>query len=122
MGCVLVIEDEEALANIIALALKRLNMDTVIQGNGSDGIRCFEEGNFDLVITDIALPGADGNQIARHIRGSNKPTPIIGISGTPWIMDEGIFEAVLNKPFSIQSLLDVVESHTIRSVSAACNC
>jgi DNA-binding response OmpR family regulator len=121
MGCILVIEDEEALARVIALALKRLDIDTVISENGDDGIRRFEEGTFDLVITDIHLPGTNGNQIARHIRRSNKPTPIIGISGTPWIIDEGVFDAVLTKPFSIQSLLDVVESNTGHSLSTACN-
>jgi DNA-binding response OmpR family regulator len=122
MGCILVIEDEEALARVIALALKRLDIDAVISENGDDGIRRFEEGNFDLVITDIHLPGTNGNQIARHIRRSGKPAPIIGISGTPWIIDEGVFDAVLTKPFSIQSLLDVVESNTGHSLSTDSNC
>ena len=65
----------------------------------------FDSQVYDLVITDVLMPGIDGRRVARHIRRSNRPnTPVIGISGTPWLLQGGIFDSVIDKPFNIQAL------------------
>ncbi|MEA1883620.1 MAG: hypothetical protein U9N62_03760 [Thermotogota bacterium] len=59
----------------------------------------FDNNNFDLVITDICMPKIDGNGVAMHISISGKQyTPVIGISGTPWLAEPDDFEkAFLDK-------------------------
>lgn len=73
--------------------------------NGIQGVELFDAGRFDLVITDIAMPGMDGNKVARHIRKTGSDTPkIIAITGTPETVDESLFDKVIYKPFGINTL------------------
>ena len=112
---ILVIDDEESIVLMITMALARCGFNVEVATNGSEGIRIFEKGCFDLVITDIRMAGINGNQVARHIRNSGKPSiPIIGMSGTPWLLESNDFDAVLAKPFSIKTLI-----HTVHYLTAA---
>ena len=76
-----------------------------IASSGEEGIEKFESSNFDIVITDILMPGIDGVGVLKYIRNSNRAdTPVIGISGTPWLLQKEKFDLVLDKPFSIKTL------------------
>jgi len=120
MNHILVIDDEEVIALMITHALTKFGFDIAIAADGIEGLKKFEEGDFDLVITDIRMPGLDGNSLSRHIRRSNKKlTPIIGISGTPWLLMDRNFDAVLSKPFSIKTLVDTVKNLTAESYNMA---
>jgi CheY-like chemotaxis protein len=107
---VLVIDDEESIVLMITMALARYGCNVEIATDSTAGIKKFDEGHFNLVITDIRMPGIDGNGVARHIRNSKKPsTPIVGMSGTPWLHDDDYFDVILSKPFSIKVLIDTVK-------------
>ncbi len=111
MHNILVIDNEESILLLLATALAKYGFNVEIAVDGTEGIKKFDEGHFDLVITDILMPGLNGNGVARHIRNSeNKYTPVIAISGTPWLVENGDFDAVLPKPFSIQALVDTVRN------------
>jgi len=113
MCSILVIDDEETILNIVKLALTRFDYEVETADDGSGGIRKFDSGDFDLVITDIRMPGVDGNMVVNHIRNSNKKkTPIIGISGTPWLLDKKSFNTVISKPFPLKTLVDNVQRLT----------
>ena len=119
MGTILVIDDEEAILKMLSLVLTKFGYHVVIAADGKEGIQQFENGNFDLVITDIFMPEMDGNHVADHIRHSDRYfTPIIGISGTPWLGDDGSFSMVLPKPFSIKRLIESVKQLTAFSRNA----
>jgi len=118
MHNVLVIDDEKAISDILSQALNRFGFNVDTAENGAEGILKFDSDAFDLVITDICMSGLDGNGVARYIRNSRrKATPIIGISGTPWLLEEGEFDAVLPKPFSIKALADTVKGLTEAAAS-----
>ncbi|MFH1981687.1 MAG: response regulator [Pseudomonadota bacterium] len=109
----LIIDDEDAICRLIIYALARNDIDADIATDSSEGITKFEQEDFDVVITDMLMPGVDGNGIAQHIRNSAKPaTPIIGISGTSWLIDQHHFNAVFEKPFPIHLLVDTVKNLT----------
>ncbi len=106
MGKILVIEDEAMVQRMIKEVLTRFGFNVDVANNGSEGICKFDSGSYDLVITDILMPGIDGNRIASHIRNSTKrTTPIIGMSGTPWLLERGHFDKVISKPFHIKTLM-----------------
>lgn len=108
---ILIIEDEEAVRGLLTQAFSLSGMDSDAAVNGSDGIEKFHQGKFDIVITDLAMPGMNGNSVARRIRNSDRPnTPIIGISGTTWLFEDDHFDLVLKKPMSIFSLVDAVKN------------
>jgi DNA-binding response OmpR family regulator len=108
---ILVVDDEEFILQLLMIGLNRygFNVETAVDGTG--GIQKFDEGHFDVVITDLCMPGVDGNDLAKYIRNSERQsTPIIGISGTPWLTEKSVFNAVLSKPFSIQSILKTIHN------------
>lgn len=110
---VLVIDDEQLVSQMLQelLTLSGFNVETA--SGGHEGVQLFEKGLFDLVITDILMPGLDGHDVARHIRNSDRPhTPIIAISGTPWLLDEDEFDSAIPKPFEIKTLLNTIHELT----------
>ena len=120
---VLIIDDEDAICQMIIYALSRNGIDADIAVNGFEAIKKFDREHYDLVITDIVMPGIDGNSVARHIRSSHKSdTPIIGISGTAWKADDSTFDTVFEKPFPIHQLIGAVVNFTdctIQNISQA---
>ena len=108
---VLIVDDEQSIRDVLQQILSRSGYHAEIAAGGHEGIRMFDTTPFDLVITDIKMPDIDGYGVARHIRNSHRAsTPIIGISGTPWLLDGDEFDWVNPKPFGLQALLDAVEN------------
>ena len=106
----LIIDDEEAICTLLIYALARKGIEADIATNGFDALCLFQHQHFDLVITDMQMPGLKGNHVAQEIRNSSRPdTPIIGISATAWEFNERDFDAILEKPFSIHLLLETVD-------------
>ena len=111
MSTVLVIDDEKGILQIIRQALTKFGHNVETAGDGQEGIRKFDDGSFDIVITDIRMPGIDGNGVVKHIRKSDKQSiPVIAISGTPWLMENNAFDMVLAKPFPLQKLVESIGS------------
>lgn len=111
MYSILIVDDQQIVSDVLQKILSRFGYHAEIAAGGQEGIRMFDTGFFDLVITDIRMPGIDGYDVARHIRSSHRHfTPIIGISGTPWLLNGDVFDWVLPKPFGLQTLLDAVKN------------
>ena len=117
---ILVIDDEKAILDIIEIVLSRGGFKVEIALDGREGIQKFDSNRFDLVITDIIMTGMDGPDVVDHIRNSNRPcTPIIGISGTPWFLDNIQFDAVFTKPFHFEDLINSIH-HLSKQVDYDC--
>jgi len=102
---ILVIDDEASILKLLKRKLNRTgyNVDTAI--NGEEGIAKINEKEYDLIITDIKMPGVTGNQVFNHVRYEiKKKTPVIAMSGTPWLLENSNFDAVLPKPHFIEEL------------------
>lgn len=118
MRSILVIDDEKMVLNVIETALTAYGYEVEIARDGLEGIRKFDEGVFDLVITDLIMPYVDGNGVVDHIRNSRKKeTPIIGMSGTPWVLERSSVDKVLTKPFPLRDLLEQVKVLEVSSVN-----
>ena len=116
---VLVIDDENFISDLLHKALTIYGYTVATASGGYDGLRMFEEGSFDLVITDINMPDIDGIEVAKSIRRSNKPhTPIIAMSGTPWVINDNGFDCTIAKPFSMKVLMDTVKALTFTPLNS----
>ncbi|MDH4206398.1 MAG: response regulator [Desulfobacteraceae bacterium] len=105
-----VIDDEKAILNVVQTALSKAGFKVDIALDGQKGLQKFDSGQFELVITDILMPGIDGRDIVKHIRNSDRPyIPIIGFSGTPWLFKNNQFDAVFTKPFPLKDLVNSVQ-------------
>jgi DNA-binding response OmpR family regulator len=118
---ILVIEDEKDILDILEIILLKAGYKVETALDGQKGIKKFDNGQFDLVITDINMPGLDGRKVVEHIRNSDRPcTPIIGISGTPWLLENIPLDAVFKKPFPPQDLVSSTR-HLIMQVGSDCD-
>ena len=107
MSKVLVIDDEILISELISDVLAGYGHNVETASDGQQGIQVFDKQLFDVVITDIRMPGIDGHGVVKHIRESERPdTPIIAMSGTPFDLDDEV-DFFLSKPFNITGLLDV---------------
>ncbi len=107
---ILVIDDEKVIVNMIQQLLEMYGHDVDTADDGGEGIQKFNNDRFDLVITDICMPGVDGNSVAKHIRNSDKKhVPVIGMSGTPWAFKDNSFDTIFEKPFHLKALINTVE-------------
>jgi DNA-binding response OmpR family regulator len=107
---ILLIEDEKKIANTVAKGLQEHQYHVETAYDGNIGIRLFELHSFDLVITDINLPGINGYELCKIIRGKNQHIPILMLTALSSTDDkiEG-FDAgaddYLVKPFEFRELL-----------------
>jgi CheY-like chemotaxis protein len=110
MHQILVIDDQQFILDTVRQALTMYGYEVEIAADGQEGIQKFDDGSFDLVITDMQMPGIDGNNVVEHIRNSDRHlTPIIGFSGTPWLLKESDFDIVFAKPFPLKDLVNAIQ-------------
>jgi len=111
MSTILVIDDEKGILQLMHQALTKYGHNVETADDGQEGIRKFDDGCYDIVITDIRMPVIDGNGVVAHIRKSEKQSiPVIAISGTPWVQEAGNFDMVLPKPFPLKQLIESIRS------------
>jgi CheY-like chemotaxis protein len=107
---ILLVDDDTLVSEVLGEILTRLGHRVDSAGDGREAFLMFQSRVYDLVITDIVMPGIDGRGMAQQIRNSQNPhTPIIGISGTSWLLEGDTFDAVIPKPFSVQALKDAID-------------
>ena len=106
---ILIIDDEQPILNLLSKCLTRNGYTVDAVENGEKGIKKTESNDYSLIFTDIKMPGLSGKQVLQYLRQiQNNLTPVVGMSGTPWLFDQSDFDAVLAKPFSMKELLKVV--------------
>lgn len=74
---VLIIEDEPAIARVLDLKLKQIGIDTTLFSDGTLALNAINKEDFDCILLDLILPGADGFTILESIRKKSKSTKVI---------------------------------------------
>ena len=118
MSKILIIEDEEAIADLEKDYLELSGFEVEIENRGDVGLKKALEGEYDLFILDLMLPEVDGFEICREIRNV-KNTPIIMVSAKKEDIDKirglGVgADDYMTKPFSPSELVARVKAHLAR--------
>lgn len=109
---ILIIDDDELFRKFLRLALVGFGFTVTEARDGIEGIRCYTQGTFDLVITDLVMPGKEGLETIRELRQKDPGVRIIAISGggraghgdyLPLARAFGALE-VMDKPFTPERL------------------
>lgn len=112
---VLVIDDEQAIANLIRDYLVATGYEVIVAFNGDDGLERFEKDEPNMVILDIMMPKLDGLEVCRRIRHlSNIPILILTArkEDSDKILGLGLgADDYITKPFSPRELVARVQSH-----------
>jgi len=121
LGRVLVVEDEQDVAELIRFNLQKEGYEVTVVGNGADGVRHAREGKPDVILLDIMVPQLNGWEVCRRLKqdADTRRIPIIMVTGR---VDEGDkvlgFELgaddYVTKPFSPRELVARVRAVTRR--------
>ncbi len=110
---ILVIEDEEHVIDLIEEILRMNGYNVSVARTGIEGISKFERGGFDLVMTDIGMPGMSGWEVAEKIKEKDPNIKIGFITG--WNIKGEVerlkrlgIDFVITKPFKIEDLLSAL--------------
>ena len=106
----LLVEDEERLAEALAFILKKHNYGVDLAYNGEIGQNMAESGAYDIIILDRMLPGKEGVTVLRELRRQGIATPVLLLTARDTISDrvEGLdagADDYLVKPFATEELL-----------------
>ena len=107
---ILIVEDNPDIAQLIRLHLTDIDCSATISHDGQEGLTLFQQGNFDLVILDLMLPGLDGLSICRNIRQQSNYVPVLMLTAKSTELDRVLglemgADDYLTKPFSIAELI-----------------
>jgi DNA-binding response OmpR family regulator len=84
----LVVEDEQRLAAGLRKGLEAEGFAVDVVHNGTDGLWMARENPFDAIVLDVMLPGANGYQVCRTLRGEGNWTPILMLTAKDGVWDE----------------------------------
>ncbi len=112
---VLVVEDNPDIAKLVSLHLKDLGCEVVLAADGLRGLEEARARRYDLIILDLMLPGMDGLELCRRLRGETDYTPILMLTAKSSEVDRVVgleigADDYLTKPFSISELLARVKA------------
>ena len=118
MSKILIVEDEEAIADLEKDYLELSGFDVEIENDGTRGMERALNEDFDMFILDLMLPGTDGFEICRKIR-EKKNTPVLMVSAKKDDIDKirglGLgADDYITKPFSPSELVARVKAHLAR--------
>ena len=118
MSRILIIEDEESIADLEKDYLELSDFQVQIENSGDRGLSAALAEDFDLVILDLMLPGMDGFEVCRKIR-EKKDIPILMVSAKKDDIDKirglGLgADDYMTKPFSPSELVARVKAHMSR--------
>lgn len=115
VGRLLYVEDNAEIAEITCMMLEDMGLDIVRAASAEEALRIAGDGDllFDMVLTDVVMPGLSGVQLARRLNRRWPALPVVLVSG---FSDElaagygGQYE-LLHKPFTRGTLLDTLQRH-----------
>lgn len=115
----LMVEDDDRLAQLTARYLEQYGVEVTRVAEGPEGIRAATQGCFDVVLLDLMLPGCDGLEVCRTLRGSID-VPIIIVTARADEADRVLglelgADDYVSKPFSSRELLARVRAQVRRA-------
>lgn len=105
----LLAEDDEALASLLEEYLLEADYDVVVHNRGDTALAALKQEHFDLVLSDIVMPGADGLSLLRYVHDHPQDTLVLlmtgysGIENALHAVEQGAYDFV-SKPFQLPEI------------------
>jgi len=107
---ILVVEDDERVARLVARGLTEAGHRVDLAEDGDEGLARAESSAYDLIVLDVMLPELSGIEVAREVRGAKVKTPILMLTARDAVPDRVLgldagADDYLTKPFALEELL-----------------
>jgi len=110
---ILVVEDDRIALRNVSQFLSGEGYQVERANNGDEALKLMEKEKFDLVLSDVIMPGTDGHRLLAHVRSRFATTPIILMSGNFTLAPPAIFFHGANgyvlKPIDLEKLLQKIK-------------
>ncbi len=121
---VLVVDDEPAIVDAVATALRYEGFEVIEARTGRDGLASAQSSGTDLIVLDVMLPDIDGFEVARRVRGDGLNTPVLFLTARDALDDkiEGFSvgaDDYVTKPFSLMEIVVRVRAILQRTAPTA---
>ena len=122
MTKVLIVEDEESMADPLAFLLRREGFSTQIAANGPDALTEYDRNGADIVLLDLMLPGMSGTEVCKQLRARG-PVPVIMVTARDAEIDKVVglelgADDYITKPYSTRELIARIRAVLRRGVEA----
>ena len=106
---VLIVEDNPGIGELVRMHVSDLGMNAIVCDRGDTGLERFRQGDIDLVVLDLMLPGMDGLSVCREIRSGAGYVPVLMLTAKSTELDRVLglemgADDYLTKPFSVAEL------------------
>ncbi len=81
MDRILIVDDAKATRDALSNIFSFIGFKVDVASNGNEGLNLFSKNSFDLVITDLQMPGMDGWTLAFHVKDKSPDTPVVLVTG-----------------------------------------
>lgn len=121
---VMMVEDEKGFAEMMSAVLAARGFEVRVCHSGEEALARYQPGTFDLLISDLVMPGMNGIELVRRVRQLDARQCIVMITGfpSPQLLDE-TFERVtlcfLTKPFTVERFMETAVKCMERSLEPA---
>jgi CheY-like chemotaxis protein len=113
---ILVIDDDERVRTLLRDILVFGGHQVIEASDGILGMKCLEEGKFDMVLTDLGMPAMNGWEVAKWVKSKTPQIPVGLITG--WgrnleeekIKESGV-DLIIGKPFQVSEILEAVKHY-----------
>jgi CheY-like chemotaxis protein len=110
----LVVDDNEAVQEILSRIFSIMGHDVTVADNGLEGMALFLAGSYDLVVTDIQMPLMNGWELSRLVKEHSSNTPVVVVTGsyddTNWEkVNMNRVDAIIPKPFKLEDIQETVQ-------------
>lgn len=105
---ILIVDDSDENRKLLVIFLGQYGCDVVSVNNGHEAWYLLLKEHFDLVLTDICMPGLNGNDLANQIKNRKKTLPIIAVTGSTWLAGDS-FDEIIAKPVWLHALLNSIK-------------
>lgn len=111
---ILCVDDEKDILELFRDQLEESGFNVLEANNGKEAFKIFQGGGVDCILSDIRMPGGDGVELVKNVKGTGSTIPIFLVTGfSDYTADElmglGI-NAVIFKPFDLEEVVNMVSS------------
>ncbi len=78
---ILLVDDEEIILDTFGMILRQENFEVTLATNGEEALGLLKDNQFNLVVTDLSMPGIDGIQVLKEVKKINSLTGVINLTG-----------------------------------------
>lgn len=119
---ILVVDDTKAIRDVLSDMLSIMGYEVVVASSGHEGLNRFLKSSFELVLTDLDMPGIDGCTLALHIKDKSPNTPVVLMTGSE---EEAVIkklrascvDSIIFKPFRLEEIEKTVERIIVKGPS-----